>query len=362
MASSYINTLYESIDSFNQKRTATVAPFLIKPYTVYSHHYLPERSAVTDIFGYKVDLLAELGRGGFGTVYKGTNRFGKTIAVKKISKKERTKASAEAVKFHYLKRIISHRQIVDVYDVKSRDDSMWIMMEYCDLGELNEYFKRNNWVRNYINQKVILMQQIINGIAFLHSNRIVHRDNKPGNVLLKSKPLGHPLVKLGDFGLSKILDPDSVTSAMSSNVGTLSFKAPEFWDKKPGNKLRYHRNVDVYSAGLTFTAMLQAQADQNLVPSVEGSLHASETNMPIGLAAYSRMTYKQSAISVVKIRSSDDRTTKDLKQLIRKMTYAQPESRITSLQVKRELNNMIKVSRKKTTNSKWSLQYYFKKM
>ena len=218
MASSYINTLYESMDSFNQKRTARVAPFLVEPYTDYSPHYFPERSAVTDIFGNKVDLLDELGRGGFGTVYKGTNRFGDTIAVKKISKKEKAKASAEAVKFHYLKRIISHRQIIKVYDVKSGDDSMWIMMEYCGLGDLNEYFKRNNWLLNDIHDKVILMQQIINGIAFLHNNGIVHRDIKPGNVLLKSKPRGYPLVKLGDFGLSKILDPDSVTSAMSSNV------------------------------------------------------------------------------------------------------------------------------------------------
>ena len=103
---------------------------------------------------------------------------------------------------------------------------------------------------------------------------------------------------------------------MSSNVGTLSFKAPEFWDQKPGNKIIYHRNVDVYSAGLTFTAMLQAEPDQNLVPSVEGSCHAAEANMPIGLAAYSRKTYNQPAISVVAIRNSDDRTTKDVKELI----------------------------------------------
>ena len=108
--------------------------------------------------------------------------------------------------------------------MKSGDDSMWIMMEYCDLGDLNEYLKRNNWLRNDIHEKVILMQQIINGIAFLHNNDIAHRDIKPGNVLLKSKPQGHPLVKLGDFGLSKIRDPDSVTSAMSSNVGTLQFQ------------------------------------------------------------------------------------------------------------------------------------------
>ena len=93
--------------------------------------------------------------------------------------------------------------------------------------------------------------------------------------------------------MSKILDPDDLTSAMSSNVGTLTFKAPEFWDHKPRDKVRYHRNVDVYAAGLTFAAMLQAKPGKKFVPCVEGSLQASETKMPIGLAAFTRKTNKQ---------------------------------------------------------------------
>ena len=112
MASSYINTLYETTDSFNQKRTAGVVPFLIDPRKDYSRHYLPEGSALTDVFGYMVDLMAELGRGGFGTVYKGTNRFGDTIAVKKISKKEKAKASAEAVKFITLREKFHTRRLL----------------------------------------------------------------------------------------------------------------------------------------------------------------------------------------------------------------------------------------------------------
>ena len=110
-----------------------------------------------------------------------------------------------------------------------------------------------------------LMRQIAKGIAFLHQNNIVHRDIKPGNILLKSCN-GYAVVKLGDFGLSKFLDPDDMTSAMSSNVGTLTFKAPEFWDRQPDERVRYHRNIDVYAAGLTFTAMLQAKPDHSLVP------------------------------------------------------------------------------------------------
>ena len=45
---------------------------------------------------------------------------------------------------------------------------------------------------------------------------------------------------------------------MHSNVGTMAFKAPEFWDPQTDERIRYHRNVDVYAAGLTFTAIVQA--------------------------------------------------------------------------------------------------------
>ena len=105
-------------------------------------------------------------------------------------------------------------------------------MEFCDLGDLNQFFK-SYYSQLTIEMKVKLMKQIMNGIAFLHDRNIVHRDIKPGNILLASTPEHNVVVKLGDFGLSKILDPDSLTSAMSSNVGTLSFKAPEFWNTTP---------------------------------------------------------------------------------------------------------------------------------
>ena len=68
-------------------------------------------------------------------------------------------------------------------------------------------------------------------------------------------------IKLADFGLCRILTADE--STMSNNVGTLMFKAPEFWDPKSNDKVRYHRNIDVYAAGLTFAAMLQAVPGRN---------------------------------------------------------------------------------------------------
>ena len=177
------------------------------------------------------------------------------------------------------------------------------------------------------------MKQIINGIGYLHSTDIVHRDIKPGNILVTSTPDGYAIVKLGDFGLSQILHPDSLTSAMSSNVGTLTFKAPEFWDKKPNDRIRYHRNDDVYATGLTFSAMIQAIPGLSLMPKAECSMDHSETMMPIGLAAFSRMINKHSDINVVEYRATDSRTVKKLKEIIRGMTLISAKARLMAYTV-----------------------------
>ena len=180
--------------------------------------------------GYRLNLLEELGRGGFGTVYKGYSQDGRVAAIKKVSKKDRRKAATESVRFHYLKdAYIVHENVLNVFDVKNGGDAIWIIMEYCDLGDLNNFHKNyGETLLNNTEAKVVLMKQIGTGVAFLHSNGIVHRDIKPGNVLLKLSPERHAVVKLGDFGLAKILDPEALTSTMSSNVGTLQFQAPEF--------------------------------------------------------------------------------------------------------------------------------------
>ena len=213
--------------------------------------------------GYKIDFADEIGRGAFGTVYRGCNRLGKTLAIKMISKRNKTNACREAVIFQNLKENSPHDNIIEVFDVKSYKDSMCIMMEYCDLGDLNQFFKYSGCCQQ-LDVKFQLMKQIIAGIAFLHSKGIVYRDIKPGNILVKSTTsCGQIAVKLGDFGLSKFLAPNSQTSSMSSDVGTFIFKAPEFFDFDESDKVRYRRNVDVYSAGLTFTAMLQARPNES---------------------------------------------------------------------------------------------------
>ena len=129
---------------------------------------------------------------------------------------------------------------------------------------------------------------------------------------------------------------------MSSNVGTLTFKAPEFWDKKPNDRVTYHRNVDVYAAGLTFEAILQIiSGTQSLVPKVEGSMQHSETLMPIGLAAYSRMVNRHPDINIVETRKTESQLVVKIKQVIREMTHVSPIQRLSSPRVESKLHELV---------------------
>ena len=175
---------------------------------------------------------------------------------------------------------------------------------------------------------------------------IVHRDIKPGNALLKLSPERHAVVKLGDLGLSKILDPEALTSTMSSNVGTLHFQAPEFWDKQPpNNRIRYHRNIDVYSMGLTFAAMLQAEPGRKLVPKEEGSMDTATIRTPIGLLVHNTMRDGRSPVKIVENAALDNDITKQIKHVIRQMTQPAANSRLSASQVCSALPNLVSGSK-----------------
>ena len=154
---------------------------------------------------------------------------------------------------------LHHENIIKLHDTHVIDNITWMFTELCEFGDLNMFYEGREVPLDTSKE---IMQQTINGIAYLHDRSIIHRDIKPANILVASKqPI---IVKLSDFDVSKFLDPEIETSVMSSNVGTSTFKAPEFFLRRYG-KLKYHRNVDVYAAGLTFLAIVQHDREKRML-------------------------------------------------------------------------------------------------
>ena len=162
-----------------------------------------------------------------------------------------------------------------ILDIEKTENILWMMMPLCEF-DLNKLYKTRDVP---LEANIKIMKQITAGIKYLHSKDIVHRDVKPGNILVAFE---NPLViQLTDFDVSKCLDPEVETSLMTTNVGTLAFKAPEFFQRTSPGKIEYHRNVDIYAAGLTFLVILQAEKGKKmLIPQIETPLDDTEFHAP----------------------------------------------------------------------------------
>ncbi|CAJ1077205.1 serine/threonine-protein kinase pdik1l-B [Xyrichtys novacula] len=130
--------------------------------------------------------------------------------------------------------------------------ALWLVMEYCDGGDLNQYLlSRPPDTQN--NHSVV--KQLCSAMDFLHGLGITHRDLKPDNVLVCETPKG-PVVKVADFGLSKMsdgqVDGDCTKQHFSSICGSDFYMAPEVW-----GGLTYSAQADIFSLGVMFWAVLE---------------------------------------------------------------------------------------------------------
>ncbi|XP_019947561.2 serine/threonine-protein kinase pdik1l-B [Paralichthys olivaceus] len=129
--------------------------------------------------------------------------------------------------------------------------ALWLVMEYCDGGDLNQYLlsRPPDAQRNHS-----VVRQLCRAVDFLHSLGITHRDLKPDNVLVCVTPKG-PVVKVADFGLSKVregLEGDQTRQHFSSTCGSDFYMAPEVWGGQT-----YTGQADIFSLGVMFWAVLE---------------------------------------------------------------------------------------------------------
>ena len=190
-----------------------------------------------------------LGEGTFSTVYEAQNRITDIMRAMKIIKKEHNfdKDEKEIINEVNILKTMDHPNIVKFFEFYSNENSYSIIMEYCKGGKLNVEIK--NYAPFDEKYSAYIMFQIFSAIYYCHDMNIIHRDLKPENILIvnRNKNNNYPNVKIGDFGMSKMVEKNSMQTAL---VGTVYYVAPEVILKK------YNEKCDIWSCGVIMYVLL----------------------------------------------------------------------------------------------------------
>jgi len=185
------------------------------------------------------ELGAKMGEGSYGSVYRATNKqTGETVAIKIVELSD-TEYDEIKQEINIMKQIRKHANIAHYYGSFLFDDSIWIVMEYCEGGSAFDLYAHFN--APFTEPEIAyICHCVLKALIYLHIQRKIHRDIKGANILITST--GD--VKLIDFGVSACLS--TTLSKRHSVVGTPYWMAPELISK--GN---YDEKVDIWSLGIT---------------------------------------------------------------------------------------------------------------
>jgi len=195
------------------------------------------------------ELLEEIGRGGQGVVYRAHQKsLNRTVALKVIGlghwatqahlKRFRLEAEAAAS--------LEHPGIVPIHEVGERDGSCYFSMKFIEGGQLDEMVRHEPMP---IRRAVELIAKVARTIHYAHERGILHRDIKPGNILLDAKGEPH----LTDFGLARLVETESTVTRTMEVLGTPSYMAPE---QAVGNNSAVSSVTDVYGLGAVLYQLL----------------------------------------------------------------------------------------------------------
>ncbi|XP_022640398.1 serine/threonine-protein kinase TIO isoform X2 [Vigna radiata var. radiata] len=192
-------------------------------------------------------VIELVGEGSFGKVYKGRRKHtGQTVAMKFIMKHGKTEKDIHNLRQEIeILRKLKHENIIQMLDSFESPQEFCVVTEFAQ-GELFEILEDDKCLPE--GQVQAIAKQLVKALHYLHSNRIIHRDMKPQNILIGAGSV----VKLCDFGFARAMSTNTVV--LRSIKGTPLYMAPELVREQP-----YNHTVDLWSLGVILYELFVGQ-------------------------------------------------------------------------------------------------------
>lgn len=192
-------------------------------------------------------ILSQIGKGGMGDIYKALQEPLNRVVALKVLPPKLSRDMEFAKRFEIEAKAISllqHQNIVSIYEYGEENGLRYFAMQFVDGNDLGRRISENRQLS--IEEVIDYAKQIGRALRYAHSCNIIHRDIKPGNVLIEK----NGVVRLSDFGIAKIVHGTDITMTGSA-VGTPEYMSPE---QAQGKKL--DAQTDIYSLGIVMYEML----------------------------------------------------------------------------------------------------------
>lgn len=241
-----------------------------------------------------------IGEGSCSKVYYGVHKNkNQEVAIKKIAFDQlEDKLKVRAIKEISILQSINHPNIIKLYDYKFDRNKLLLITEYCNHGNLQDWIKKEN----KLPQEVLsVIKQILEGINYLHSNKIIHRDIKPQNILIQ-EPL---IIKLCDFGFSQTFKEE--INMFQTICGTPLFMSPEILKMQP-----YTIKSEIWSLGVLFYNIFFNSHPYGELESVNDYRSKLQTEL-----------------TIPEILLFDIELNQTIQQLIKNMLSLEPENRLS---------------------------------
>ncbi|NXS95692.1 MK15 kinase, partial [Jacana jacana] len=284
----------------------------------------------------KYEIKRRLGKGAYGIVWKAIDRrTGEIVAVKKIfdAFRNRTDAQRTFREIMFLQEFGEHPNIIKLLDVirAQNDKDIYLIFESMET-DLHAVIKKGNLLKDI--HKCYILYQLLKATKFIHSGNVIHRDQKPSNILLDADCF----VKLCDFGLARSLcqmNEDQGNPPLTEYVATRWYRAPEILLSSQS----YTKGVDMWSIGCILGELLlgkplfpgtstvnQIEQILRIIPApspedilaMQSDYKASVIN---GMSSWQRMTFEQILPPSTPLAALD---------LLKKLLVFNPNKRLTA--------------------------------